>query len=291
MVEGVERIAVVGGGVMGNGIAQVAAQAGFATTVVDVSEEALERSLGNIKRSLARLVKRGDLTEEAAEEIAGRLSLTTDLEAAGRDADHVIEAVSEDLALKLDIFGRLDAVCAPHVVFASNTSQFAITKLASGTDRPDRVIGTHWFNPPPIMRLIEIVRGVETSDETLATTLALAKAFGKETIVCKKDTQGFVTSRLILLFNLEAMRILEEGIADVEDINKACVLAFNHAMGPLDTCDLGGLDTTVRASEGMTQHYGERFLAPQGLRALVNAGHYGRKTGRGFRSYGEKERN
>jgi 3-hydroxybutyryl-CoA dehydrogenase len=199
--------------------------------------------------------------------------------------------VSEDLDLKQDIFRRLDAVCAEPVVFATNTSQFAITKIASVTQRPDRVIGTHWFNPPPVMRLIEIVRGLETSDATLEVTLALAKAFGKETIVCKKDTQGFVTSRLILLFNLEAMRILEEGIADVEDINKACVLAFNHAMGPLDTCDLGGLDTTVKAAEAMTQHYGARFLAPQNLRALVNAGHHGRKTSRGFRDYSAKEQN
>jgi 3-hydroxybutyryl-CoA dehydrogenase len=150
------------------------------------------------------------------------------------------------------------------------------------------VIGSHWFNPPPLMDLIEIVRGVETSDATLATTLELAERYGKQTIVCRKDTPGFITSRLIVALALESARIVEEGVAAAEDVNLACVKAFNHAMGPLDTIDFSGLDTALRVADNMRDQYGERFLAPQNLRALVNAGHLGRKTGRGFGDYGER---
>ncbi len=201
----------------------------------------------------------------------------------------MIESIIEDIDAKRELFRRLDEVCRDDVVLASNTSQFAISKIASATRRPDRVIGTHWFNPPPVMRLIEVVRGLETSDETLAVVLDLAGRFGKETIVCKKDTQGFLTSRLIMALVLEAARVVDEGIADADDVNKACVLAFNHAMGPLATVDMGGLETMERASDAMTHNYGERFRPPQILRTLVNAGHYGRKTGRGFSDYGSAE--
>jgi 3-hydroxybutyryl-CoA dehydrogenase len=224
----------------------------------------------------------GDAEAAAARE---RIGASTDLEAAGGSADHVIETVVEDLDLKCDVLGRLDAACRDDVILASNTSQFSISRLAAATRRPDRVIGSHWFNPPPVMRLIEIVRGVETSDETLRVALDLARRYGKETVVCRKDAQGFITSRLIALLMVEAARIVEEGIADAEDVNRACVLAFNHAMGPLDTADLSGLDTMERVADGLARHHGERFLVPQGLRALVNAGHLGRKTGRGFREY------
>jgi len=286
----VKKIVVVGGGgQMGNGIGQVAAASGFDVTLVDVSQAALDLGTGRIEKSLARLVKAGKLSADEAAATRGRIAVSTDLAAAGAQADHVVESIIEDIDAKRDVFRCLDEVCRADVVLASNTSQFAISKIASATKRPDRVIGTHWFNPPPVMRLIEVVRGLETSDETLAVVLDLARRFGKETIVCKKDTQGFLTSRLIMALVLEAARVVDEGIADADDVNKACVLAFNHAMGPLATVDMGGLDTMERASDAMTHNFGERFRPPQILRTLVNAGHYGRKTGRGFSDYGSAQ--
>jgi 3-hydroxybutyryl-CoA dehydrogenase len=286
-VSGVERVVVVGGGIMGNGIAQVVASAGLAVTVVDVSEEALERTNGRIAKSVGRFVKAGKLSQQDADATLARIATTTDLEAAAAQADHAIETVVEDLDVKRGVLAALDSACRDDVVLASNTSQFSISTLAAATGRPDRVIGSHWFNPPPLMDLIEIVRGVETSDATLAATLALAERYGRRTVVCQKDTPGFITSRLIVALGLEAMRIVEEGIASAQDVNLACVKAFNHAMGPLDTMDFSGLDTTLHVAENMREQYGERFLAPQNLRVLVNGGHLGRKTGRGFADYGE----
>jgi len=277
----VEHVVVVGGGgLMGSGIAQVIASAGLLVTIVDVDEDAIERGLRRIERGLE---KAGDDRGEARARISG----STSLEEAGAAADHVIESVIEDIDAKADVLRRLDAVCSQDVIFASNTSQFPISKLAAATGRPDRVIGSHWFNPPPLMKLIEVIRGIETSDATLQATLDLAKRYGKETIVCRKDTPGFVTSRLIALFMVEAARIVEEGIADIEDVDKACKLGFGHAMGPLLTADLSGLDTVERVADNLARNYGERFLVPQTVRALVNAGHLGRKTGRGLRDYGE----
>ena len=223
----------------------------------------------------------------AQQEVLSRISTSTSLEEAGAGADHVIESVIEDIDAKADVLRRLDAVCREDVILASNTSQFPISRLAAFTTRPDRVIGSHWFNPPPQMKLIEVIRGVETSDATLETTLALAERYGKETIVCRKDTPGFVTSRLIASFMIEAARIVEEGIADIEDVDKACKLGFGHAMGPLLTADLSGLDTVERVADNLARNYGDRFLVPQLVRTLVNAGHLGRKTGRGLRDYGE----
>lgn len=280
-------VVVGGGGVMGSGIAQVVAQEGFRVTVVEMDDAALERGMRRIERGLERTLRASAVQgPEAAAAVRGRIAGSTDLEAAAAQADHVIETVVEELDVKCDVLARIDAACRDDVVLASNTSQFSISRLAAATGRPDRVIGSHWFNPPPVMGLIEVVRGVETSDETLAVALDLAARYGKETIVCKKDTQGFVTSRLIALLIVEAARIVEEGIADPEDVNKACVLAFNHAMGPLDTADLSGLDVVEQVADGLVQHYGDRFLVPPGVRSLVNAGHLGRKTGRGFRDYG-----
>jgi 3-hydroxybutyryl-CoA dehydrogenase len=281
----IEHVTVVGGGLMGNGIAQVVSRAGLHVTIVDLDDAALALARERIERGYERWVRSERVTAEEAAAALARIELSTDLEAAGAAADHVIEAVVEVLEVKQDVFRRLDAVCAPQVVLASNTSQFSISRLAASTARPDRVIGSHWFNPPPLMDLIELVRGVETSDATVETALSLAERYGKQTVLCRRDTPGFITSRLVIALGLEAMRIVEEGIADVDDVNRACVLAFNHRMGPLDTMDLSGLDVALHVANAMTEQYGERFLAPQNIRALVAAGHLGRKTGRGFTDY------
>jgi 3-hydroxybutyryl-CoA dehydrogenase len=277
----VEQVVVVGGGgQMGSGIAQVVAQAGFQVTIVEVDQGAIDRGLKRIERGLE---KAGDPDGAAR----ARISSSTSLEEAAAAADHVVETVYEDLDAKSDVLRRLDAVCRDEVIFASNTSQFPISKLAAATKRADRVIGSHWFNPPPLMKLIELIRGVETSDATLETTLELAHRYGKQTIVCQKDTPGFITSRLIALFMAEAARIVEEGIASVDDVDTACKLGFGHAMGPLTTADFSGLDVLVHVADNLRENYGDRFLLPQNVRALVNAGHLGRKTGRGLRDYGE----
>jgi 3-hydroxybutyryl-CoA dehydrogenase len=272
---------------MGSGIAQVVAQAGLQVTIVEVDQASIDRGLARIERNLGRLVERDKITAADAAAAQARIGSSTELEEAGAQADHVIETVIEDIDAKASVLSRLDAVCRDDVVFASNTSQFPISQLAAATKRPDRVVGSHWFNPPPVMKLIELIRGIETSDETLQVAVGLAQRYGKETVICKKDTPGFITSRLIALFMVEAARIVDEGIADVDDVNKACQLAFGHAQGALATADLSGLDTVARVADSLRAQYGDRFLPPQNLRSLVNAGHFGRKTGRGFSEYGE----
>jgi 3-hydroxybutyryl-CoA dehydrogenase len=282
----INQIAVVGAGTMGAGIAEVMARSGLDVTLVDVDDASLERAAAGIRRNLDRLVARERLGAEESEQAIARIAATTDLEAAAAAADHVVETVFENFEAKVAVLSTLDRTCRPEVVIGTNTSQFSISRLASGMDHPERLIGTHWFNPPPLMGLIEVIRGVETSDAALATAYELAAKVDKEVILCRKDTPGFITSRLIVGLGLEAARIVEEGVADAEDVNRACVLAFNHAMGPLDTFDFSGLDTALSVADNMRDQYGERFLAPQNLRSLVAANHLGRKTGRGFRDYG-----
>ena len=205
-----------------------------------------------------------------------------------KDADYIIEAVPEDLELKKKVFAEMDQIAPAHAVFATNTSQFRITSIASATKRRDKVLGTHFFNPPVIRRLVEIIKGLDTSDATLELTLSLCKKWDMETVVCKKDSAGFITTRLISLWSLEAERIYEEGIASIEDIDKACRLAFGHPMGPFETSDFSGLETGLKVRRALTEVYGERFRPTQTRTSLVEAGYLGRKTGRGFYLYEKK---
>jgi 3-hydroxybutyryl-CoA dehydrogenase len=248
---------------------------GHRVTLFDPAEGALERAR-------ARAAKRN---EERL--LAERLVLTSDLAAAAREADFVIEAVPERLELKREIFASLDENAPAHAVLATNTSELSVTAIAGATRRPEQVVGMHWFNPPERMELVEMVRAVQTSEETLARTEALARSCGKTTVTVL-DRQGFVTTRAVAALLLEGIRMLEEGVASPHDIDTAVKLGLNHPMGPLELSDNIGLDTMLLIAESMTDALGERFRAPQTLRKLVEAGHLGRKSGKGFFDYPEK---
>lgn len=283
----IKKIAVIGAGLMGNGIAQVASQAGLEVKLRDIEDQYLQKAMGSIEKSLGRFVKGGKIVQEDVPGILSRIHPTTSLEEAAATADYVIEAVTENLELKKKVFAELDSICPYHAILASNTSQLSITVIAGATKRPSQVIGTHWFSPPTMMRLIEVVKGMQTSQETLDTTLALAQRLGKDTVVCK-DSRGFITSRAFGAFMAECIHILEEGIATPEDIDKAIKLGFNHPMGPFELMDFGGLDVAFNAMSGLEEALGPRFKPPQVLRILVNAGYLGPKSGRGFYTYEKK---
>ncbi|MHB8619449.1 MAG: 3-hydroxyacyl-CoA dehydrogenase family protein [Chloroflexota bacterium] len=285
----VSTVAVIGAGLMGNGIAQVAATAGCQVTLRDVEQRFLDRGMEMVRTSLARLARSGKLEEPEAERIAGAIKLTTSLEEAVGQADYVFEAVPEVLGLKQALFVEMDKLARPETILATNTSQLSPTAIGAKTGRQDRIIGTHWFNPAPIMRLIEVVRALNTSDQTLQTTLDLCRAFGKQTVVCRKDTEGFIVTRALLAQRAEAYRMLEEGVATVEEIDRALELGLNHPMGPFKLADFTGLDTGLRNLEYMAEAYGDRFRPTSTIRNMVNAGHLGKKTGRGFYDYPPKE--
>lgn len=281
-----ERVAILGAGIMGHGIAQSLAQAKRQVTLYDIDTGALDKALAKIERSLRKLVEKG-IVSEPADTVQARIQCTESLQDAVGEAEFVIEAVPERLELKLEIFGELDRLTHSTAVLATNTSELSVTHIAAATERPERVIGMHWFNPVAIMRLVEVVRAIQTSDETLETTLALANACGKETVVVK-DSQGFVTTRILGALLTEAVQIYEEGVASTEDIDQAVKLGLNHPMGPFELLDLTGIDTNLLVQESLTKAFGERFRASQTVRKLVEAGRLGRKSGHGFYRYDER---
>ena len=280
----ITRVGVLGCGLMGSGIAQVAATAGFATLVRDLSEELLERGRAGIGRSLDKLVEKGKLDAAGRDAALARLAFTTDL-AALRDRDLVIEAVTEDLDLKNGLWRELDALCHPATLFASNTSSLAIGQMAAATARPDRFVGLHFFNPVPLMPLVEVIRGVTTSEPTLEAALGFARALGKEPIVAR-DRSGFIVNLLLVPYLLDAVRALERGVGTIGDIDQGMRLGCGHPMGPFALLDFVGLDTTLRIGDIMFEEYREpRYAPPPLLRRMVTAGLHGRKSGRGFYDY------
>jgi 3-hydroxybutyryl-CoA dehydrogenase len=276
------RLAVIGAGLMGAGIAQVAAQAGWDVALRDLDEAVLRRAVDGIRDSYSRFVRRDRMTEQEADEALRRISTTTDLDAAA-DADLVVEAVFERLELKLEVFAALDTVCGPGVVLATNTSALPITQIAAATSRPEQVVGTHFFSPVPMMRLCELVRGYKTSDETLAAARAFAEGVGKTCIVVNRDVAGFVTTRLIVALSVEAVRLVESGVATPVDVDTACKLGFGHPMGPLETMDLTGIDVMVHAARNIyADSQEEKFHPPETLLRMLAAGDLGRKSGQGW---------
>jgi 3-hydroxybutyryl-CoA dehydrogenase len=281
----VKQITVVGAGAMGSGIAQVAACSGYQVVLMDMTQEILDRGLVNIRHGIERGVTSGKVAQKVGDEALSRVTVLTSLKEACRTADFVIESVSENLDLKKRVFAELDRAAPPAAILASNTSQLSVTAMASATGRPEKVVGMHWFNPPALMRLIEIARTANTSDDTLATTRAVAERVGKTVVVCR-DTQGFVTSRALGAHLIECMRILEEGVASPQEIDTAIKLGLGYPMGPFELADYVGLDVIYHSAKGLAEAYGDRFRPPQVLVKLLEAGYLGVKSGRGFYTHG-----
>ncbi|GAB4047344.1 3-hydroxyacyl-CoA dehydrogenase family protein [Catellatospora paridis] len=279
------KLAVIGAGLMGAGIAQVAAQAGWQVTLRDLDDAATGRGLDGIRTSLGRFATKGTIAEQDAQDALARITTTTDLEAAA-EADIVIEAVFEKLEIKQEVFRALDRICKPDAVLGTNTSAIPITQIAAATSRPEMVVGTHFFSPVPMMKLCELVRGHRTSDETLATARAFAEGIGKTCIVVNRDIAGFVTTRLIAALVVEAVKLVESGVCTPEDLDTACKLGFGHAMGPLATTDLTGVDILAHAARNIyTDTADPKFFPPELLQRMVTAGELGRKSGKGFYTY------
>jgi 3-hydroxybutyryl-CoA dehydrogenase len=285
----IQKVGVVGCGLMGSGIAQVAAAAGFQTVVREVSGEIVEKGLKNIDKNLARLVEKGALDESKKGEIRGRLKGTTALEDL-QDCDVVIEAIIEQLPAKRELFSTLDALCPASTIFASNTSSLTITEIASATKRPDRFVGLHFFNPVPVMKLVEVVRTIATDPAVYEEMVAFGAKLGK-TPVRAHDSTGFIVNRLLVPYLLDAIRALEEGVGSIEDIDNSMKLGCGHPMGPLTLLDFVGLDTTYYIANIMFDEFRERrFASPPLLKRMVLAGWNGRKSGRGFYDYADPQK-
>ena len=282
----IQKVGVVGCGLMGSGIAQVSAQAGFQTVVREVSGELVEKGLKGIERNLARLVEKGALTEAAKSEIRGRLEGTVSLEDL-KDCDVIMEAIIEQLPAKRELFSALDAVCGPNTIFASNTSSLTITEIAAATKRPERFVGLHFFNPVPVMKLVEVVRTIATDPDVYEAMVAFGAKLGK-TPVRAQDSGGFIVNRLLVPYLLDAIRALEEGVGSVVDIDNSMKLGCGYPMGPFTLLDFVGLDTTYYICQIMFDEFKEkRFAAPPLLKRMVLAGWHGKKSGRGFYDYSD----
>jgi len=281
----ITRVGVLGGGLMGSGIAEVCAKSGYETVVREVSDELAAKGVSRIESSLAKAVDRSKLAAADRDAARGRLSATTKVEDLAA-CDLIIEAVVENLEAKKELFRELDRVCRETAIFCSNTSSLTITELSATTSRADRFAGLHFFNPVPVMKLVEVVRTIATSEETIATVVDFAKSLGKDPILAR-DNSGFIVNRLLVPYLLDAVRALEEGVGTKEDIDKGMELGCGHPMGPLKLLDFVGLDTTYAIAEIMFAEYREkRFAPPPLLKRMVLAGRHGRKSGRGFYEYG-----
>jgi 3-hydroxybutyryl-CoA dehydrogenase len=276
-----EKIAVLGAGTMGHGIAQIAAQAGYRTVLCDVDATALSKGFAKVRENLDAGVSKGKVTAEERDATLGRLQASTDLVAAADGVACIVEAIPERMDLKESVFRMLGDIAPAEAILATNTSSLPVSKIAAAAKRPERVIGMHFFNPPHIVKLCEIVRAKQTAESTLARAKDLALKLGREIIVVV-DSPGFATSRLGLVIGLEAMRMLEAGVASVEDIDRAMELGYRHPMGPLRLTDLVGLDVRLAIAEHLHKEIGEQFRPPDILRKMVAEGKLGKKTGQGF---------
>lgn len=277
----IRTVLVIGAGTMGQGIAQIAAVAGYVTRVYDVEAARIDAALDAIKRATDRLVQKGKMLNEARSEMIGLLVATPDLDRGAEGADLIIEAAPENIDLKVEVLSRVKAIASANAILGSNTSSLSITELGRRIGAAPRTVGLHFFNPPPVMELLEVVRGLDTDDATIVTSLAVARRLGKTPIVVN-DTPGFATSRLGVALGAEAMRMLETGVASAADIDRAMELGYRHPMGPLKLTDLVGLDVRLAILEHLHRELGEQFRPPTILRKMVRAGRLGKKTGEGF---------
>jgi len=283
----IQKVGVLGAGLMGSGIAEIAAKSGYTTVVREVSDELVAKGRKKIEGSTAKAVEKGKLEAAARDALVGRLSYTTKIEDLA-DCDIVVEAIVENLDVKRETYGALDRACKPSTILCSNTSSLTITEMAAATTRADRFAGLHFFNPVPVMKLVEVVRALATSEETFRAVFAFAGSLGKDPISCR-DNSGFVVNRLLVPYILDAIRAYEEGVGSLDDIDKGMRLGCAHPMGPFELLDYVGLDTTYAIAEIMFAEYREkRFAPPPLLKRMVLAGRYGRKSGRGFYEYDER---
>lgn len=283
---GIKTIGVLGAGVMGNGIAQVCSMAGYNVIMRDIEDRFVEGGIKNIDKFLAKSVEKGKMTAEAKNEIMGRIKGTTAI-ADMKDADFIIEVIIEVMDVKKKVFAELDEVTKPDVILSSNTSSMSITEIATATKRPDKVVGMHFFNPVPLMRLVEVISGVQTSAETVATTLDLTRKVGKEPVEVKVDVPGFLVNRLMIASSVEAIKLFEQGIASKEDIDKAAKLGLNYPMGPFELMDLTGLDINYHVMDYFYKELPKelKWDPPLAIKNMVKAGILGRKTGKGWYDY------